>query len=406
MMEQIKADIIDKLTPQEKQNLELYWRVSDEQSELVNEHVARAVMANPEIASYVANIPPDMLQRQREDNRALLRKALKEGDWGPMIESWTSTGTRFAIAAISLESWHQVFSSSREALISALYDAYGQDPKKYQNAIRGMDLYFDIGHLALSKAYINAKEEIIRKEEQQIRAMEKQIVESEKLAVLGRLAAAVAHEVNNPLEAVKNVIHIVMSDVPKEAPNRKLLEIADNETKRLSEIIKQMVNLYRPEPAKVHANVNDVVNSAILLLKSDLQVKGIRLRSDLNQCAPVLVDKGQLEQVLINLFLNARDAMPKGGELRVKTENSRPGENGLLPHPHVVINVGDSGIGISEENMQQLFKPFFSTKQSDNMGIGLWVCQNIINSFGGEIKAQSKPGDGTTFTIALPSGEK
>lgn len=285
-------------------------------------------------------------------------------------------------------------------------DAYGRDPKKYQSAILGMDLYFDIGHLVLGKAFLNAKEEIIRTEEQQIRNLEKQIVESEKLAVVGRLAAAVAHEVNNPLEAIKNVIHLVTTDVPKESPNRKLLEIADSETKRLSDIIRQMMTLYRTEPVKVQASVNDVINSAILLLKSDLANKGIKIQSEFGQVAHVLVDKGQLEQVFINLFLNARDAMPKGGELRVTTQNAKSDEDGLLPGAHVVITVTDTGSGISDENIQQIFKPFFSTKQTDNMGIGLWVCQNIIQSFGGQIKVQSKPNIGTTFTIALPTGER
>lgn len=105
-METIKAGILDKLTPAEKQNMELYWRISDEQSELVNERVIRAVLSNPEIAAYVSSLTPEQLLQQREDNRRRLRSALKDGDWGPMIESWTSTGTALAIAAISLESWH------------------------------------------------------------------------------------------------------------------------------------------------------------------------------------------------------------------------------------------------------------------------------------------------------------
>ena len=405
-MDKIKAEILDKLTPVEKQNMELYWRVSDEQSELINEHVTRAIASNPEISAFVSGLTKEQLMQSREDNRLRLRSALKDDDWGPMIESWESAGTRLAIAAISLESWHQVFSSSREVLVPALYDAYGRDHRKYQNAILGMDLYFDIGHLVIGKAYLNAKEDLIRSEEQQIRNLEKQVVESEKLAVVGRLAASVAHEVNNPLEAIKNVIHIVMSDVPKDAPNRKLLEIAESETKRLSDIIKQMMTLYRPEPVKVHVNINDVINSAGLLLKSELNHKSIKLRTELNPVATVLVDKGQLEQVFINLILNARDAMPKGGDVRITTRNSVPNENGLLPGAHVVTEVTDTGIGISDENMQLIFKPFFSTKSGDNMGIGLWVCQNIVNSFGGQIKVQSKPNAGTTFTIALPVGER
>ncbi len=405
-MDKIKAEILDKLTPVEKQNMELYWRVSDDNSELINEHVNRSIATNPEIAAYVSRLTPEQLQQSREDNRLRLRSALKDGDWGPMIESWESAGTRLAIAAISLESWHQVFSSSREVLVPALYDAYGRDHRKYQNAILGMDLYFDIGHLVIGKAYLNAKEELIRSEEQQIRNLEKQVVESEKLAVVGRLAASVAHEVNNPLEAIKNVIHIVMSDALKESPSRKLLEIADSETKRLSDIIKQMMTLYRTEPVKVHVNLNEVINSAALLLKSELNHKAVKLRTELNPVATILADKGQMEQVFINLILNARDAMPKGGDLLIKTRNSAPNENGLLAGSHVVVEVSDSGVGISDENMQQIFKPFFSTKSGDNMGIGLWVCQNIVNSFGGQIKVQSKPNAGTTFTIALPTGEK
>lgn len=171
-MELIKDSIINQLTPEDKQALAYYWQVSYEQDELINEHVLRVVMKYPDVVAYISSLPPADLAKQRENGKINLRQALNEGIWGPLIESWNSIGTRLAIEAISLQSWYKVFAASREVLIPLLYDAYGRQSAKYQEAIRGMDLYFDIGHLVISMSYINAKEDLIRKEEEKRRTSE------------------------------------------------------------------------------------------------------------------------------------------------------------------------------------------------------------------------------------------
>ncbi len=406
-MDRIKASVIDKLSPQDKRGLALYWEVFAENEEIINAHIVRAVAKFPDVAAYIASRPVGDPAAQRERSRINLRLALRDGKWDPLVDTWTSAGARLAIAAISLESWHQVFSTSREILIPALYEAYGRQPEKYQEAIKGMDLYLDIGHLIISRAWINAKEDIIRQEEQELRNMELQLVEADKLAIAGRLAAAVAHEVNNPLEAIKNALHVALLDTPKASQSHKLLQLAEAETKRIGGIVKRMMVLTPngTEPVRLSIDLNQAVQNALLLLGPELTTRGVKTQTALAaSLPPILADRGQLEQVFLNLMLNAKDAMQEGGALLITTRLARADEKFTTPGPHVVVEVNDTGSGISDEDLRQVFEPFFSTKrEGGNVGIGLWVTQNIVHTLGGRIKAHSQVGVGTTFTVALPA---
>ncbi|MBI2911609.1 MAG: PAS domain S-box protein [Chloroflexi bacterium] len=250
--------------------------------------------------------------------------------------------------------------------------------------------------------------DLTRIRELEQRRVEQQLFESEKLAAVGRVAATVAHEINNPLEAIQNALYLVLSNTPEDAPTRHFLEIARKETVRVSDIIRQMLGFYRPAAAKEPTNVNIVVDEALDLLARPLEQQGIALVKELNPKLPrVEVAADQLKQVLLNLFLNAQEAMAGGGTLHVSTSLSRDNDATFLAGPYILIQVRDTGAGIPEEHLPHIFEPFYSTKPiARGTGIGLWVTQGIVQNYGGQLKVLSRPGYGTTFTVALPPEEK
>ena len=231
-----------------------------------------------------------------------------------------------------------------------------------------------------------------------------QLFESEKLAATGRLTASIAHEINNPLEAIKNALYLLVAGSKPDDPQRKFLDLAQRETERVSRIIRQMLGVARPSVSMTPTDVNKVVQEVLTLVEPQLRRRQILPRLELDETLPpILASADQLKQVFLNLFLNARDAMPNGGELLVQTRIAQRQDSIVLAEKHLVVRVRDDGEGIPEEIRRRVFEPFFSTKGAQrSTGLGLWVCQEIIRSHGGQIQVNSKVGKGTTFLVGLP----
>jgi signal transduction histidine kinase len=231
-----------------------------------------------------------------------------------------------------------------------------------------------------------------------------QLFESEKLAATGRLTASIAHEINNPLEAIKNALYLLVAHSQPDDPQREFLELAQRETERVSRIIRQMLGVARPSASMALTDVNRVVQETLALVEPQLQRRQITPSLELDTTLPlIMASADQLKQVFLNLFLNARDAMPQGGGLLVQTRIAKLHDNIMLADKYLVVRVRDDGEGIPEEVRPRVFEPFFSTKGARRgAGLGLWVCQEIIRSHGGQIHINSKVGKGTTFLVGLP----
>jgi signal transduction histidine kinase len=231
-----------------------------------------------------------------------------------------------------------------------------------------------------------------------------QLFESEKLAATGRLTASIAHEINNPLESIKNALYLLVARSQPEDPQREFLELAQRETERVSRIIRQMLGVARPSASMALTDVNRMVQETLALIEPQLRRRQIVPTLELDTTLPlIMASADQLKQVFLNLFLNARDAMPRGGGLLVQTRIARLYDNIMLAEKYLVVRVRDDGEGISEETRLRVFEPFFSTKGAHRgSGLGLWVCQEIIRSHGGQIHINSKVGKGTTFVVGLP----
>ena len=233
--------------------------------------------------------------------------------------------------------------------------------------------------------------------ERKLRQTQEQLLQSEKLAAMGRLTSQIAHELNNPLYGIMNTLELMKTEIPPESKRRKILEMALSETVRLTEMLRKMLSFSKPdEEEKQPTDINTIVDEILLLHEKQLQERSIRISSNFDKgLGEVHASKNQLRQVFLNLLSNARDAMPDGGTLTVRTKAE--GEN-------VHIQVSDTGVGIRKENIDKIFDSFFTTKDNvKDVGLGLSVCYGFIKDHGGDIRVESELGSGTTFTIILPT---
>lgn len=228
------------------------------------------------------------------------------------------------------------------------------------------------------------------------RRVEQQLFESEKLAAIGTLAASIAHEVNNPLEAIKNSLFLLQSSKDEES-NARFLGIALKETGRVSQTIRQMLGFARHSGGIEWVNVNLLLEEMLELVGKKLQHSGIKVVNNLDSALPAIrAYPDQLRQVFLNLILNAQQAIDGSGRIKIGTSRSE-----VAAQPSVSIEINDSGMGISEEILARIFEPFFSMRK-DGTGLGLWVTQNIVRQHGGSIEVVSDKKRGTTFRIILP----
>jgi two-component system NtrC family sensor kinase len=230
----------------------------------------------------------------------------------------------------------------------------------------------------------------------ELRETQDQLVVSEKLASLGKMAAGVAHEINNPLTTILINTHLLLESPGKNAGEVDTLNLIADETTRCAAIVRGLLDFARQTPSQAApTDINDIIERTLLLLEKQASVRNIQIEKALDRTLPPIeVDKNKIQQVFSNLAINACEAMPTGGRLVVGSLMSRDGT-------HIEITFTDTGVGISKENMPRLFDPFFTTK-SFGTGLGLAVSYGIIRQRGGTILVRSEVGKGTVFTVRIP----
>ncbi len=229
----------------------------------------------------------------------------------------------------------------------------------------------------------------------ELRSTQERLLESERLAAVGRLSASIAHEVNNPLGIIKNYLAIISRLVPENVDIGTNLDIVREEVDRIAYIVKQLLDFYRPsldQPVKFE--LCDIVSTSLDLMKNEFRSFGIEIsRKECRDNCPVIGMPDKIKQVILNLLLNSRDAMPSGGRIEISVKKS----DGF-----VEISFADNGTGIDEAFLPNIFEPFFTTKKNSGTGLGLAVCYGIIRSHGGTITASNNDRGGATFTVKLP----
>ena len=234
--------------------------------------------------------------------------------------------------------------------------------------------------------------------------LETQLSQSDKLSSIGLLAAGVAHEVNTPLAVISSYAQMLSKQLQADSQKSSVLEKITRQTFRASEIVNNLLNFSRTSGTEfTEVDVNKVIADTLALLEHQFKTSKVRVQDELAEHLPLIQgNTGRLQQVFLNLFLNAKDAMPNGGTLRIASSN---GEG-------VNVVICDTGTGIAQENIQRIYDPFFTTKtapregQSRGTGLGLSVTYGIIQEHAGKIRVESRPGEGTTFYLDFPLSRK
>ncbi len=232
---------------------------------------------------------------------------------------------------------------------------------------------------------------------------QRQLFQSEKLASVGRLAAGVAHEINNPLTGVLTYSSFLLKRAEDKPEIKEDLEVIVRETKRCREIVKGLLDFARQSPAeKNRVAINEVIKRSVQILANQLAKHKIQIEQQLAPDLPELeADANQLQQVLVNLIMNANDALAENGGT-ITVSSALLANEANVRRPHIQIQVRDTGCGIPAENLSKIFEPFFTTKGQKGNGLGLAIVWGIIEKHNGRIAVESKLDAGTTFTILLP----
>jgi signal transduction histidine kinase len=237
---------------------------------------------------------------------------------------------------------------------------------------------------------------------------ERLAIQAEKIAATGRMAAAVAHEINNPLGSVLNLIFLARQ--PSQSPQQinEHLATAEKELERVSHIARQTLGYYRDTGAPAEIYLHDAIENVLSIYRNRLLAHNLVVETKFNDLRKIRVRSGEMIQIFSNLVSNALDAMPQGGKLSIATNSVRRIDGEGL---QVVVN--DTGIGISRDHIGKVFEPFFSTKGNLGTGIGLWVAKQLVERHGGQISISSSTDPdnrGTSVTVELPfngsTGEK
>lgn len=229
------------------------------------------------------------------------------------------------------------------------------------------------------------------------RHMEMRLIEAEKIATTGRMAATIAHEVNNPLQALANLIFLARFESENNRAAEQYLAAAAGEIERISHLTTQTLGYYRDSTAHTSVACHDLIDEVLRVYRPKIQAREITVETVFDTLRPVFASKGELTQVFSSIISNAIDAMPNGGHLHIHVSE--------MDETQLQIAFQDEGTGITPENLPRIFEPFFTTKGNLGTGIGLWTANELIKKHGGKISAVSSsmpPAVGTTIRLAIP----
>jgi signal transduction histidine kinase len=315
---------------------------------------------------------------------------------GPGAEAWrrylvfsvvTALVPNLILVALIIRTISRPVRRLTEAAVEVAGGAYGAEV-----AIESND---EMGLLAASFNEMSRK---MAADIEQLRRLNEHLIRTEKLAAAGTLAAGVAHEVNNPLASISSLIQILQTRHSADADTTEMLRLISAQIARITQVLRDMMDFARTRaPDRAPLDINHIVEASLRLASFDKGFQRLRLKQTFDPEAPLIsADRDQLQQVFLNLLLNARDAMPDGGEIQVETRYDAPADE-------IIVEVRDTGTGIAPEHQSHIFDPFFTTKAAGTgTGLGLAVCYGIITAHEGRIEIAPNDGQGTCVRVTLP----
>ncbi|HEY1231791.1 MAG TPA: PAS domain S-box protein [Candidatus Binatia bacterium] len=318
--------------------------------------------------------PSQLLQSQREGGVQGIKQILqREGVWNGELRHRTKDGNEIVVDS-RMVLWRNPDSSP--IVIAANRDI--TDRKAAEDALRESE----------------------RKLRDQAQQLEQQLIASGRLVSLGQLTASMAHEFNNPLGIIIGFAEDMLTGVESDDPEYRSLQIIHQEAHRCKKIVEDLLDYARPRVAEMApVRVQAVVDRTLELVENHLYKQKVQVVKEIASDLPrVRADSQQLAQVLVNLYLNAIDAMPNGGELTVGAAFEQD-----AGAPEIIITVADTGFGMEASTLDKIFQPFYTAKKRRGLGLGLPICERIVKNHGGGITVQSQPGTGTMFEIRLPA---
>ncbi len=282
---------------------------------------------------------------------------------------------------------------SKQGIVGALIILAGDESAWQEHSFRLLEAVGRQVGVAIENARLYTQ---ISRYADELSRSQAQLVQAEKLAAMGRLTVYIAHELNNPLQAVQNCLHLVIHRSLSREKSREFLGMAQEEVERLIKTVQRMLDFNRPSATRdLEADIHTIIQDVVALVNKRAQRAHVSIRQAFSPDMPLLrADKDQLKQVFLNLVLNAIEAMPNGGELSIATRYDR--QDGWA-----YIALRDQGVGLSAEVMAHIFEPFYTTK-SKGTGVGLSISYGLIEQHGGDIEVESIEGKGSCFTVKLP----
>lgn len=250
----------------------------------------------------------------------------------------------------------------------------------------------------LNEVYDALREKLteLRRRDARIKSFEGELIKANKLSALGELASSIAHEIKNPLISIQGFARRIGTTEDRDKLE-KYAKFIEQEADRLTQVLTKLLGFSRmDEPKKDFLNMNDIVDDTVLFMEHHLtRFKNVEIAVEKEPDLPLVqVDRIHVQQTVVNILMNAAQAMPGGGKILIKTGRG---------DQYVFISITDNGVGIKEEDLEKIFEPFFTTKEKEQgTGLGLSLCKRLIEANAGKIEVESKVGEGTTFTIMIP----
>ncbi len=275
-------------------------------------------------------------------------------------------------------------------------DEIGELIKSFNQMVQSLQ-HVTEGYVNLTKTL----EQKVQEKTKELESAQDRLIQTEKLSAIGRLAAGIAHEINNPLTSILINAHLIKEKLQEDSKVKEKLDMVIDETKRCAKIVSGLLEFSRQTPPEMKLiSINEVLNKTLMLFESMLLANNIKKEIILDEeLSPIMADEGKIKQVITNILLNAIDAMPKSGYIKIRSSLSSDKK-------YAVIEIEDTGVGIPKENLDRIFDPFFTTKKSKGTGLGLSISYGIIQQHKGSIEVESEVNKGTLVRIKLPVNEE